>query len=110
MSRRFSNRHAKVVADPAALPVAAVVLDDSNSYVDVTQPDRRVQLTLNSRAFVQAGENDAQPVDYVEAPPAEPDPLARLGAFRNISQLSADERARKVADLRAQLAAFNATA
>jgi hypothetical protein len=54
MSRRFKNRHAKVKADPHAKPAAPVVLDDENSFVDPTQPDRRIPNALNTRAYVRA--------------------------------------------------------
>lgn len=56
MSRRFRNRHAKVIADPGAMPSPPVVLDDSNSEVDPTQPDRRRPLpgAVRTRAFVAA--------------------------------------------------------
>lgn len=54
MSRRFKNRHAKVRANPHAKPAEPVVLDDSNSYVDVLQPDRRIPKELNGRALVKA--------------------------------------------------------
>lgn len=54
MSRRFKNRHAKVRANPHAKPAEPVELDDSNSYVDVLQPDRRIPRELNGRAYVKA--------------------------------------------------------
>jgi hypothetical protein len=92
MSRRFRNRHAKVVADPAALPVPPVALNDSNSYVDVLQPDRRIPLTLNSRAFVVA-ESSLAKDDYVEvADTSKPEPTAleRLASLKaQIAELEA---------------------
>lgn len=97
MSRRFKGRHARVQADPHALPAPPVVLDDSNSYVDVTQPDTRRPLTLVGRRFATAGELDAD--DYVEvtepaAPPVvetNAQKLARLTAL--VAANTAAERA-----------------
>ncbi|MGH7168698.1 MAG: hypothetical protein ACRELG_00275 [Gemmataceae bacterium] len=54
MSRRFKGRHGKVQANPKARPAPPVTLDDSNSFVDPTQPDCRKPKVLNSRAFVRA--------------------------------------------------------
>lgn len=54
MSRRFKGRHAKVVADPAAEPVEPAPLDDSNSFVDPLQPDRRIPDDLNTRDYREA--------------------------------------------------------
>jgi hypothetical protein len=54
MSRRFKGRHAKVQADPKAKPTPPVVLDDSNSYVDPTQSDRRIPNELNTRHYAKA--------------------------------------------------------
>ncbi len=63
MSRRFKSRHAKVVAKPDAEPVPPVVLDDSNSTVDVLQPDRRIPNELNTRfvAKATAGSDEGDP-------------------------------------------------
>lgn len=55
MSRRFKGRHGKVQADPKARPAKPVILDDSNSFRDPTQPDCRKPKVLNVRAFVRAG-------------------------------------------------------
>jgi len=54
MSRRFKNRHAKVQADPGAEPQDPATLDDSNSFVDPTQVDRRIPLELNTRVYAEA--------------------------------------------------------
>jgi len=54
MSRRFKGRHGKVRANPTARPAEPVELTDENSYVDVTQPDRRIPKELNGRAFAKA--------------------------------------------------------
>jgi hypothetical protein len=54
MSRRMKGRHAKVKADPKALPAKPVALDDSNSFRDPAQPDCRKPLRLNGRTVVEA--------------------------------------------------------
>jgi hypothetical protein len=51
MSRRFKNRHHKVIAQPDALPEPPVVLDDSNSYVNPTQSDCRIPFEPNGRDY-----------------------------------------------------------
>jgi hypothetical protein len=51
MSRRFKNRHHKIEAQPDALPAPAIVLDDSNSYVNPTQSDCRIPLEPNGRDY-----------------------------------------------------------
>lgn len=72
MSRRFKNRHRKVQADPnarapASLDHQPVELDDSNSYVDPLQPDRRIPNELNTRAYVKAGEDELEEETDTEA-------------------------------------------
>lgn len=54
MSRRFKSKLHRVQAQPDALPEAPLVLDDSNSFVDVTQPDVRKPLQLHARQYVTA--------------------------------------------------------
>ena len=54
MSRRFKGRRARAIADPHAEPAPPAALDDSNSYADPWQPDRRVPRTLNARRYVTA--------------------------------------------------------
>ena len=51
MSRRFKNRHHKVIAKPDAEPTPPVVLDDSNSYVNPTQSDCRIPFEMDAREY-----------------------------------------------------------
>lgn len=72
MSRRFKGRHAKVQADPAALPGPPRVLDDSNSDRDPLQPDRRIAREKNVRHFARAtaAADQAKVMRAVKAAPA----------------------------------------
>jgi hypothetical protein len=57
VSRRFKGRHARVQADPYEKAAPAVVLDDSNSFVDVLEGVRK-PLVLNRRRYAVAGADE----------------------------------------------------
>jgi hypothetical protein len=48
----------RIQADPGALPAEPVVLDDSNSFVDVLEGSVRKPLVLNTRRYAVAGADE----------------------------------------------------
>lgn len=51
---RYPNIFGQVKAAPDAEAAPPAPLDDSNSFIDPTQPDRRIPNALNTRHFAVA--------------------------------------------------------
>jgi hypothetical protein len=73
MSRRFKNRHHKVIAQPDAEPTPPRVLDDSNSYVNPTQSDCRIPFEMDAREYRVAESTLAAEKSAADAAAAESD-------------------------------------